>query len=197
MKTTKTMMTRSLLAIGMIFGCVTSAQADITLLVDYSTGPRDANGQFADPDTGIYTPPVSVASDFAANDADVNLDASVNTLLSTELQDVSGTFIDATVESNRGGLFTSDNGLRGDQAIFAGYNTARGAANPITITVGSLEEFATGTDVTATFYSVGDAANQDGMVSYTYGDITTPIALVEAAAGADFNWFLYLHLRKT
>ena len=66
MKITKTMMTRSLLAIAMIFGCATSAQADmVTLLVDYQR-VSDATG--------------STNADFLSQDSAIDATAVVNVL---------------------------------------------------------------------------------------------------------------------
>ena len=159
------------LAITMLLTCAAGADAGlVTLLVDFQRPDASAS---------------SSASDFAANDAAIDLSAPVNVVNGGESTAISGVNIVAEVSRSAGGTFSTGAGNTLGIPIYNSYVTNRGA---IPITVTSLEEFATGTDVNLVFYAVGDATNQDGRTTITYNGVASDVIETDNAVDGDDNF---------
>ena len=105
--------------------------------------------------------PAAVAADYAANDAAVDLGATVN-VKTTAPANTFGAF---TVTSSGGGFFASNKGSYRTTPILGSYNFNTSDTVPITLTIDGLATIPAGQMITLTLYGVGDSNAAGGGAS--------------------------------
>lgn len=157
-------MKKTLLTTGAAFLTAYSAQAAVTLLVDFR-----GNDNFNS----------SAVQDFAAVDANVDFSSTVNLL--TEGATVSGTGITATLTETAGNFSIGNVDLSRDGvAILDGYLSSRNSN--ASFTVSGFEEVAAGDQITLTVWAIGDTDGQESNVIMTYNGVDTTLGPTDAAA---------------
>lgn len=168
---------RSLLAIALLCIGAGGAHGDIALLVNFS------NDELA--------PVATSVANYAAADPNVSIpgatvvDVTGNGGAAPPAQTVAGVGISADL-SGMERSFTQSGGIWGTTPILDSYVGARDGTD-ITVGVDSIEEFATGTDVTLVVYGVGDVADQDGNINFTYNGVQSADVFTEADATGGVN----------
>ena len=182
--------TQSFLAIAIVCGSVASVQAQelVTLLVDY-TNPMDAN------DPPRFT--ASTDANFSANDAAVESGTPVNFVISGATTSVTGTNITADTNifardggvqgADQGGVFLTEAAATAEIPLLDSYVSLR-RQDELVLNVSGIEEFEVGSTVTATIYAIGDADNQDGVLTFSYNGVDQGPVTIEADTDDTVNF---------